>query len=84
MRDYGGLLRIIANIRFKTLNGWTEARKAILDTGAHTSLIPLSLWKKVETKILADYFVKGLVPKEEQRQGLQQREAIEKCCPSAH
>jgi len=63
--DYGGLLRILCDARFKTPKGWTEARYTIMDTGAYTSLLPLSLWKKLETEILADYFVRGLVPKTE-------------------
>ncbi len=63
--DYGGLLRILCDARFKTPQGWTEARYTIMDTGAHTSLLPLSLWKKLETNILADYFVRGLVPNKE-------------------
>jgi len=39
------------------------AESAIIDTGAFTSLIPLSLWKELEVEILTDYFVRGLVPK---------------------
>jgi hypothetical protein len=51
-------------VRF-TPNGWTEAEYAILNTGAHTSLLPLSLWEELDVQIIADYFVRGLVPKEE-------------------
>ena len=63
--DYGALLRILCDVRFKTPTGWTEAEYAILDTGAHTSLLPLSLWKEIDAQIVADYTVRGLVPKEE-------------------
>mgnify|MGYP002397160954 CR=1 FL=1 len=63
--DYGALLRILCDVRFKTPNSWTEAEYAILDTGAHTSLLPLSLWKELDAQIVTDYFVRGLVPKEE-------------------
>jgi hypothetical protein len=59
------LLRILCDVRFKTLTGWTEAEYAILDTGAHTSLLPLSLWKELDIQIIANHFVRGLVPKEE-------------------
>lgn len=52
-------------MRFKTPDDWTEARYAIVDTGAHTSLLPLSLWKELDVRILADHFVRGLVPREE-------------------
>ncbi len=63
--DCDGLLRILCDVRFKTPNGWTEAEYAIVDTGAHTSLLPSSLWKELGVQILADYFVRGIVPKKE-------------------
>jgi hypothetical protein len=43
--DYDGLIRILCDIRFKTLNGWSIAESAIIDTGAFTSILPLSLWE---------------------------------------
>lgn len=63
--DYGALLRILCDVRFWAPNGWTEAEYAILDTGAHTSLLPLSLWRGLGVQIIADHFVRGLVPKKE-------------------
>lgn len=63
--DYDGLIRILCDIRFKTVNGWAIAESAIIDTGAFTSLLPLSLWEELEVEILADYFVRGLVPKKD-------------------
>ena len=63
--DYDGLIRILCDIRFKTLNGWSIAESAIIDTGAFTSILPLSLWEELEVEILANYFVRGLVPKKE-------------------
>ncbi len=63
--DYGKLIRVIGWIKFKTLFGWTEPSHAIIDSGAHTSLIPLSLWQEIDVKIISDYYVRGLVPKPE-------------------
>ncbi|MCS4540933.1 MAG: hypothetical protein HY929_01210 [Euryarchaeota archaeon] len=63
--DYDGLLRLVCDISFKTTKGWTEAEDAIIDTGAHTSLLPLSLWQELDVKIISDHYVRGLVPKPE-------------------
>lgn len=63
--DYGELIRIIGWVRFKAPNGWTEPNRAIIDTGAHTSLLPLSLWQELDVKIISDHYVRGLVPKPE-------------------
>ncbi len=63
--DYGILLRIICWIQFKKAEGWTKLFPAIVDTGAHTSLIPLSLWQGLKTEIISDHYVRGLVPKPE-------------------
>lgn len=63
--DYEGLLRLVCRARFRTANGFTEARHSIVDTGAHTSIIPLSLWKRLDIKLMAEHYVRGLVPKKE-------------------
>ncbi|KPV62161.1 MAG: hypothetical protein AOA65_2053 [Candidatus Bathyarchaeota archaeon BA1] len=63
--DYDGLLRLVCFAKFKTKNGWSGARDAIIDTGAHTSILPLSVWEPLDAQILGDYFVRGLVPKKE-------------------
>jgi len=49
----------------KTKYGWSKPRLAIIDTGAHTSVLPLTVWKEADTEIIGNYFVRGLVPKEE-------------------
>ncbi len=36
---YGYLTRLICNTKFKTFNGWTKSHDAIIDTGAHISII---------------------------------------------
>ena len=62
--DYDGLLRLSCIMRFKTRDGWTELKNVIIDTGAHTTLIPLSLWKRLDVEILTEHYVRGLVPDE--------------------
>jgi len=63
--DYGGLLRILGWVQFRTSNGWTEPSQGIIDTGAHTSLLPLSLWQELDVEIISEHYVRGLVPKRE-------------------
>ncbi|MCK4476864.1 MAG: hypothetical protein KAU16_09075 [Methanophagales archaeon] len=62
---YGSLLRVMAKVRFKTPSGYTKPYDAVVDTGAHTSLLPLEIWQNLETKMLADYEVRGVSPKPE-------------------
>ncbi|MEM3608295.1 MAG: hypothetical protein QW238_05480, partial [Candidatus Bathyarchaeia archaeon] len=38
---------------------------AIIDTGAHTSILPLTVWEEAYVELIGDYYVRGLVPKEE-------------------
>lgn len=63
--DYDGFLRIISTITLKTKSGWSKPRMAIIDTGAHTSILPLTVWEESDVEILGDYFVRGVVPKKE-------------------
>lgn len=63
--DYGHIIRLICSVKFKTPHDWTKIHNAIVDTGAHTSVIPLEIWQDIETNILLDYQMRGIVPKEE-------------------
>lgn len=56
------VIRLYCMVRFKLKQGFTEPYPAIIDTGAHTSLIPLKMWEDAEHKILGEHYVKGLVP----------------------
>lgn len=56
------VIRVYCMVKFKTNEGFTEPYPAIIDTGAHTSLIPLKIWKSADHKILGEHYVKGLVP----------------------
>lgn len=41
------------------------ARAAIVNTGAHTSVLPFTVWREADVMILGDHSVRGLVPREE-------------------
>ncbi|MBI2578823.1 MAG: hypothetical protein HYW26_03870 [Candidatus Aenigmarchaeota archaeon] len=60
--DYGELLRILCFVKFKTSENWSQAYQGIVDTGAHTSVIPHSIWKGVEHETIGEHYVKGIVP----------------------
>ena len=56
------VIRIYVMVKFKKQSGFTDPYPAIIDTGAHTSVIPAGLWEKSEHKILGEHYIKGLVP----------------------
>ena len=59
------IIRLKCRVRFKISNGWSEPYSAILDTGAHTPLVPLSIWEEIKTTRIADHFVQGISAKPE-------------------
>jgi len=59
------IVRLRCTVQFEKRNHEFSIQDSILDTGAFISLIPFSIWKDVEVERLADYYVKGVVPKEE-------------------
>ena len=59
------MIRLMSRLRFKTHGGWTPPRKAIVDTGAHISLLPFSLWKSLDARVVGNAKLKGIIPKEE-------------------
>ena len=73
--DYGELIRLSIQtlgkfnqnasqlIRFKTKSGWSELYEAIIDTGAHTSVIPRYIWEGIYAEEKAGHFIQGIVPK---------------------
>lgn len=56
------VIRTHCLVRFKTEDGFTKPYPAIIDTGAHTSLLPQRIWKSAQHTILGSHYVKGLVP----------------------
>ena len=63
--DYGKLVRLSILIQFKMEAGWSELYEAIIDTGAHTSVIPRYIWEGIYAEEKVDHFVQGIVPKKE-------------------
>lgn len=59
------IIRLKCGVQFKTKDGWTKPYPVIVDTGAHTSVIPLSIWKKLIYEKLGEYKMFGLSKKEE-------------------
>ena len=53
------IIRIKGSILF---SGTETPRIAIVDTGAHISLIPFRFWKDLNVEILAEHYVSGVVP----------------------
>ena len=63
--EYGELIRLSILIQFKKETGWSELYEAIMDTGAHTSVIPKYIWEEIYAEEKADHSVQGIVPKKE-------------------
>jgi len=59
------IIRLLAEVRFKTPTGWTKAQEAVVDTGAPISLLPASLWKKLIWAELAEHEIRGIASKPE-------------------
>jgi len=49
------LTRLMGWIVFKTPRGWSTPMDAIIDTGAHTSILPKSIWKSIKIKKIGSY-----------------------------
>ncbi|MBI4162291.1 MAG: hypothetical protein HY513_01295 [Candidatus Aenigmarchaeota archaeon] len=41
------IIRLKCAVQFKSQSGWSKPYPAIVDTGAHTSLLPFSIWKNL-------------------------------------
>ncbi|MFQ6062629.1 MAG: hypothetical protein ACE5J9_05585 [Methanosarcinales archaeon] len=61
----GDIVRLVCKVKFKTSTGWTKMHNALFDTGAHTSLIPLSIWQNIETDMIIDHEIHGVLSKKE-------------------
>lgn len=58
-------VRIIAQVKLKTHDGWSISRDAILDTGLPISVLPKDMWHNIIAVKLAPYQTSGIVSKEE-------------------
>lgn len=58
------IVRLKCGVQFKTTLGWSQPYSAIIDTGAHTSVIPLSLWKEFVHQKIQRYKIFGISKQE--------------------
>ncbi len=58
------LIRLKSGIKFKIKTGFLKNYSAIIDTGAHISVFPKSIWQKLEYEIVGDAQLHGIVKKE--------------------
>lgn len=54
------VIRLKCGIQFKTAEGWTKPYSATIDTGAHMSVIPSSIWEKIIHETEGKYKIFGL------------------------
>jgi hypothetical protein len=61
----GLIIRLWCWASFEKEDGWTLPYPALIDSGAHTSLIPKRIWSILPVNKLAEHYTRGLVPKPE-------------------
>jgi predicted aspartyl protease len=61
----GLIIRLWCWASFEKEDGWTLPYPALIDTGAHTSIIPKRIWSTLPVNKLAEHYTKGLVPNPE-------------------
>ncbi|MDP3723178.1 MAG: hypothetical protein Q8R91_06770 [Candidatus Omnitrophota bacterium] len=59
------LVRVLCDVRFPLRQGLSDPYPAIIDTGAPTSIIPLSLWSQTHVRRLKPFLLQGLVARKE-------------------
>ena len=69
LKDVSGhliVIRLKGHVSFKHVDGnWSRLYPAIIDAGAHTSVLPEKIWRRVEKDVFAEQEIKGLNPKPE-------------------
>jgi len=63
--DHAEIVRLWCLVQFKKQKDWTMPYPALIDTGAHTTIIPKKIWSDISIKKITDHYVRGLIPKEE-------------------
>lgn len=61
------LTRLMGWVVFKTTTSWTTPKDALIDTGAHTSILPKTVWKSIKMKKLKSYDIQGISTRPECR-----------------
>lgn len=59
------IIRLKCAVQFKSKTGWSQPYSAIVDTGAHTSLLPLSIWKYLIYEKSGEYRMFGIAKNDE-------------------
>lgn len=59
------IIRLKCRVLFKKEERWSDLYPAIIDTGAHTSVIPFSIWKNIQHIEITNHKIMGLSKKEE-------------------
>ena len=63
---YLTVIRLKGLVSFLNQDGkWSKLHAAIIDTGAHTSVLPEKVWKVAERKVILDYELRGINPRPE-------------------
>ena len=64
--DSLAVIRLKGLVSFLKQDGkWSKLHAAIIDTGAHTSVLPEKIWKVAERKVILDYELRGINPRPE-------------------
>jgi len=63
--DHAEIVRLWCLVQFKRKKDWTMPYPALIDTGAHTTIIPKKIWSDLSINKIANHYVRGLIPKEE-------------------
>ena len=59
------IIRLWCLVQFRKKKDWTIPYPALIDTGAHTAIIPKKIWSDLSINKIAKHYVRGLIPKEE-------------------
>ncbi|HID63582.1 MAG TPA: hypothetical protein EYP49_12715 [Anaerolineae bacterium] len=59
------ITRLLVGVAFRTYNGLTKSYRAIVDTGAPTSLLPFSVWRPCRALKLRETVISGIVARKE-------------------
>ena len=63
--NHAEIVRLWCLVQFKKQKDWTMPYPALIDTGAHTTIIPKKIWSDLSINKIAEHYVRGLIPKEE-------------------
>ncbi|UCE73545.1 MAG: hypothetical protein JSV56_11030 [Methanomassiliicoccales archaeon] len=59
------IVRLETEVSFKINDQWSKPETAIIDTGAHISVIPFSIWKVISVEHIGSHTLEGIVHKKE-------------------